>query len=113
MLTAELNSREIMVINNIKSLLAWGLETSEERFMFMENIMMTDFSPFNGDTGNFIVFIRKMNPSSLYSFRMGQALCLELWMPWRVRQTCPCLHGVHGLVGRWQIRNQRQRQLRP
>lgn len=46
MLTAELNSREIMVINNIKSLLAWGLETSEERFMFMENIMMTDFSPF-------------------------------------------------------------------
>lgn len=47
--------------------------------------MMTDFPLFNGDTGNFIVFIRKMNPSSLYSFRMGQALCLELWTPWRVR----------------------------
>lgn len=66
--------------------------------------MTTDLPLSHGDTGNFIVIIMGMAILSFHSLH-GPGVYLELWVPWRIRQTGPCLHGPHSLVGRQQIRN--------
>lgn len=65
--------------------------------------MITDLPPpFYGDTGNFTIMIRGMNFLRI----LGQALHLELQVPWRIGQTFPCFHEAHNLLGRKQKRNQ-------